>query len=116
MRQSRKSLQDERARLQGGLMRCKVLMQAEGDRPGRGTDLADDAMQAFEQAKTLAVSQCLSQTLESVNRALSRMDEGTYGVCEHCGERINPARLDVLPYATLCVGCQSRAEKRAAFR
>jgi RNA polymerase-binding transcription factor DksA len=107
---------DERARLQGGLMSCRGWVLAEGNRPGYGTHMADDAMQVFEQAKNLAVSRCLSRTLDMVDRALGKMDKGTYGVCEHCGEAIDPARLDALPYATLCVVCQTRAEQRTAAR
>ncbi|MGH9037439.1 MAG: TraR/DksA family transcriptional regulator [Acidimicrobiia bacterium] len=50
--------------------------------------------------------------MEEVDRALGRMDAGTYGICERCGKRISVARLEALPYAALCIDCKSREERR----
>ena len=115
-RQNRKCLEDARARLQGGLMSCGTLALAQGERPGYSTHMADDAWGVFEQAKNLAVGDCLRSSLDKVERALDKVEDGTYGICEHCGQPINPARLAALPYATLCVSCQTRAERRGPFR
>ncbi|MGD8475293.1 MAG: TraR/DksA C4-type zinc finger protein, partial [Anaerolineae bacterium] len=41
---------------------------------------------------------------------------GTYGTCESCGERIDPARLEILPEATLCLNCQRQKERRSKRR
>jgi DnaK suppressor protein len=49
--------------------------------------------------------------LEQVNAALRRLDEATYGICADCGEPIPIERLEALPYATLCVRCQSTRER-----
>jgi DnaK suppressor protein len=70
--------------------------------------MADDASEAFEQAKELALHQNARQLLAQVTNALDRFDQGTYGVCEQCKEDIDPARLEALPYATLCLRCQQR--------
>jgi DnaK suppressor protein len=113
VRRNRKCLEDERARLQSGLLSCTQPPSAEHGRPGYGTHMADDATAVFEQAKNLAVSLCLRQTLQQVNKALDKLDSGTYGVCEKCGFSIRPARLEALPHATLCVSCQARAERGA---
>ena len=43
--------------------------------------------------------------LGDINRALARLDAGDYGICTSCGEPINPARLEALPYAELCIEC-----------
>ena len=43
--------------------------------------------------------------LRDIRRALARLDAGDYGTCENCGEPINPARLEALPYATRCIAC-----------
>jgi DnaK suppressor protein len=43
--------------------------------------------------------------------ALDRMDQGRYGECQDCGETIDAARLDAVPWTTHCLGCQDRAEK-----
>jgi DnaK suppressor protein len=48
--------------------------------------------------------------LAQVQDALARFDDGTYGVCEGCHQAIDPARLEALPYATLCLRCQQRLE------
>ena len=46
-------------------------------------------------------------TVVEIDRALQKIDDGTYGVCEHCGQTIPDARLQALPYAALCVTCKS---------
>jgi DnaK suppressor protein len=54
----------------------------------------------------------LENQLEQVRAALNRLDEGTYGNCENCGEPILPARLRAMPQATLCIDCQEKMERR----
>ncbi len=49
--------------------------------------------------------------LAQVKDALDRMDQGQYGECQDCGETIEAARLDAVPWTTHCLGCQDRAEK-----
>jgi DnaK suppressor protein len=56
--------------------------------------------------------QSLQRKLESTERALESAEKGTYGICENCGERIDPARLEILPQATLCLKCQREFERR----
>lgn len=46
-------------------------------------------------------------TVAEIDRALAKIDDGTYGVCEQCGQPIPEARLEALPYAALCVACKS---------
>jgi RNA polymerase-binding protein DksA len=82
----------------------------EGRSLGYGNHMADDATAAFEQARELALRQNLERTLRQVEHALRRFEKGTYGICEECGQEIDPERLAVLPYATLCLNC---AERRA---
>ena len=115
LQRNRKWLEDERARLQRELSRMEAVSDERG-RPGYGNHMADNATEVFEQAKNLAVCQSLRRTLELVNRALDKMDRGAYGICEKCGEPIDPARLKALPYATLCMSCQARAERGRSFR
>ena len=75
---------------------------------GYGNHMADDATEAFEQARDLALRQNLERTLRQVKHALHRFERGTYGRCEGCGLEIDPARLEVLPYATFCLKCKKR--------
>lgn len=113
MQRNRKWLEEERARLESELNRMGAAMD-ERERPGYGTHMADNATEVFEQAKNLAVTQRLRHTLSLIKKALEKMDKGTYGICEQCGEAIDPARLKALPYATLCMSCQARAELRSS--
>jgi DnaK suppressor protein len=96
-------LEDERGRLEAVIAQ----IDAEGGKNvGYGNHMADDATEAFEQAKELALRQNAEQVLIQVTDALERLDEGSYGVCEQCGAEIDPARLKALPYATYCLRCQ----------
>jgi len=111
----RKELEAERARLQQELSSSKATF-AESDRPGLGTHMADHATEVSEQAVNQAVRRRLRHTLELVNRALEKMGQGTYRVCDRCGGSIDPARLKAHPYATLCMSCQKQAEREASPR
>jgi len=75
---------------------------------GYGNHMADDATEAFEQAKVLALRRNLEDMLAEVNDALDRLERGTYGICESCAKPIDPERLKVLPYARLCMDCQQK--------
>jgi len=78
-----------------------------------GEPTADEAdIDAYEREKTLALVQGLERKLQSLDRAIRLAQNGAYGICEQCGERIDPARLEILPQATLCLRCQRQFEKR----
>jgi len=67
---------------------------------------------AYEREKTLALAQTLERKLASIERAIELARKGTYGRCENCGNRIDPARLEILPQATLCLKCQREYERQ----
>jgi DnaK suppressor protein len=77
-----------------------------------GDDEAEAGAKAFEREHDLAVSQNAQDLLDQGERALHRIDRGTYGVCESCGKPIGKARLLAFPRATLCVACKQRQERR----
>jgi len=104
----RKRLEEERGRLIVDLERIGVTEQ---DNPGYSTHIADDATEVLENTKNHALRQNLQRLLGRVNDALAKFDEGTYGLCEDCGGRIDLARLKALPYATLCIQCQQQRER-----
>ena len=60
-----------------------------------------------ERERDLALSAQAREAVVEIDRALAKMDAGTYGVCERCGHPIPKARLKALPYAALCVACKS---------
>jgi DnaK suppressor protein len=101
-------LQEQRERL---LVEIKQFSINGRDNLGYGNHQADDASDAFEQAKELSLLQNSERLLAQVEAALARFDEGLYGICERCGDHIDPARLKALPYATLCMSCQHRFEQ-----
>lgn len=72
-------------------------------------DLAQDfiTLEKNEALKALELEQ-----LEQIESALKRLKDGTYGLCVECGQGIPVERLEILPYATLCVICQSKNERR----
>lgn len=83
---------------------------------GYDEDLADVASSTFEREKGLALESSVQQMLAQVEEALGRMEEGTYGICQRCGDPIDVARLRVLPFATLCIRCKELEEKTNGMR
>ena len=66
---------------------------------------AEGGSMAFEYEKELSVDANTEDLLRKAEKALERLNEGSYGVCESCGTAIPIARLEVLPYTTVCVEC-----------
>jgi DnaK suppressor protein len=79
---------------------------------GAGDDQADAGAKTFQREYELALTQNAKDLLDLAERALARIDDGTYGVCESCGQPIGKARLEAFPRATLCVTCKQREERR----
>ncbi|MWA04322.1 TraR/DksA family transcriptional regulator [Actinomadura sp. LD22] len=86
---------------------------AEGDiNEGAGDDQADAGAKTYEREHELALAYNSRDLLAQIERAVQRMEAGTYGICESCVEPIGKARLQVFPRATLCVTCKQREERR----
>jgi DnaK suppressor protein len=66
-------------------------------------EYADAGSATFEREKDLSLENNVRDLLAKIERALERLDEGTYGICERCGKPIEKARLKALPYASLCI-------------
>jgi len=82
-----------------------------GEVAGRGSDnhLGDMATVTFDRELDEGLEEGAQQTLAQIDRALARIDEGTYGICERCGNPIGEERLRARPWATLCIEDQRRA-------
>jgi DnaK suppressor protein len=108
--QLHKSLLSRRADI-----RKKLADELDGLRNLKGADAGGDpAGVAFESGSEEMASQLAeldSRELHQIERALHRLKQGTYGVCEGCGCKIPVARLNALPYTTLCIACQREMEK-----
>ena len=86
------------------------LMRDAGD--GAGNDQADVGSTTFERDHEMSLANNAREMLAQTERALLRIDAGTYGVCESCGEPIGKMRLMAFPRATLCLSCKQREERR----
>ena len=72
--------------------------------------MADIGTETFEREKDLSILEQVEAELADVDRALRRLDDGTYGTCEACGHPIGDDRLEAMPAARFCVSHQSEAE------
>lgn len=86
------------------------LMKDSGD--GAGQDQADIGATSFERDHELTVVNSERDKLLQIERALGRIEDGSYGVCESCGQPIGKMRLMAFPRATLCLTCKQREERR----
>jgi len=75
--------------------------------------MADQGSDAQEREKAFLFASREGKFLVYLDRALKKMDEGTYGYCEDCGEPIAKARLEAVPTAKLCMTCKSKQEEAA---
>ncbi|PZP02188.1 TraR/DksA family transcriptional regulator [Dermacoccus nishinomiyaensis] len=86
------------------------LLRNPGD--GAGDDQADVGNANFEREHEISLARKSAEVLRQSERALGRMDDGTYGVCESCGGPIGKLRLQAFPRATLCMTCKKKQERR----
>ncbi len=71
----------------------------------------EEAAEAFEMQKSAAVGEHLRSQLSEIEHALQKLEEGTYGLCDECGQPIAQERLEALPQASLCLNCKARQAK-----
>jgi RNA polymerase-binding protein DksA len=81
------------------------------DEDGNDSHLADSATETLDREMEQSLEDNAEHLLASIDAALARIDAGTYGRCERCGEAIAEERLEALPYATRCIECK-RLEER----
>ena len=73
----------------------------------------EEATESFELEKRLALEKRIKDQLAEIEHALDKFDKGTYGLCDNCGQSIDPARLEALPQASLCLNCKALLAKNA---
>jgi RNA polymerase-binding transcription factor DksA len=108
---AKRQLHEEQAKLKEQWSRLEV---AQYETIGHGNHMADDGTVAFDQAVDVALKRKVQASLEEVEQALVKFENGTYGLCETCGARIERARLEVLPHAKYCLECQANQERNRA--
>jgi len=109
----RELLEAERLRLESAIASLQEngrrTVDEDGDAGGVG---ADTAAITFEREFDERLGEGAAQTLTQIERALGRLAEGVYGVCERCGGEIGAERLRARPWATLCIDDQRLADRR----
>ena len=70
-----------------------------------GKRIGDGTTEAVDRLNKVGAANSIAATLADVDRALAKIDEGTYGVCDRCGAEIPAERLEAIPWASLCVRC-----------
>jgi DnaK suppressor protein len=110
----RKQLQDEVEGLKAEISQAESqIAERLGDAVGdAGDDPADAGAKTFQREHELALTQNARDLVELSESALARIEAGTFGRCESCGQPIGKARLQAFPRATLCVTCKQREERR----
>jgi len=98
----RAQLTEERAHLQEQL---DELATDSDERLAYDDNFADSAQVAAEMGENRALATSLREQLSEVDRALERLDAGTYGICATCGNPIDPNRLEAMPGTTHCIDC-----------
>jgi DnaK suppressor protein len=75
-------------------------------------DYADAGSFTFEREKDLSIANNVQDLIDKIERAIEKIDDGTYGICEVCGQPIEAARIKALPHALLCVKDKAAEERR----
>jgi DnaK suppressor protein len=77
-----------------------------------GKRIGDGTSEAVSRLTDVGVGESLERGVERTERALTKLEEGTYGICDACGQEISPGRLRALPDAVFCLSC-SASERRS---
>ena len=110
----RTELEGQATALRGEIDRAELASEKlKRDQSTEGSgDEADAGSKTFEREHEMSLANNSRDLLVQVERALGRLDAGTYGRCENCGNAIPKPRLQAFPRATLCVSCKQREERR----
>jgi len=101
----------ERKRIQDELIQLTPSRSTEERREGSPFGKREEeATESMELEKRLALENRLKSLLAEVERALQKLDAGTYGYCDVCNVRIDPARMEALPQAILCLSCRQKVK------
>jgi len=73
----------------------------------------EEATETAELENRMALEKRIIDQLAGIDNALDKFEKGSYGICESCGKSIDPARLEALPQATLCMSCKATQAKNA---
>ena len=109
----RSRLEGERKHLLGELEQLQANIRPSEERR-EGSPFGkreEEATESFELEKRLALEKQIREQMAEVEHALRKFEEGTYGSCDSCGQPIDPARLEALAQASLCLNCKAKNAK-----
>jgi DnaK suppressor protein len=109
--QIRHRLEGERKRIQEELAQLNASHPLDERREGSPFGKREEeATESMELEKRLAIENRLKSLLAEVERAIQKLDSGTYGLCDICKIVIDPARMEALPQAILCLSCRQKVK------
>jgi len=117
----RRALEQRRAEIQGDVDQMgdelRAIGRDQGEEKGSlGNHFADDGSNVTEAERLSTISDDMRDVLVQIEAALGRMDDGTYGTCQRCGNPINEERLEAFPYVAYDIDCQTILERENALR
>ncbi len=112
---AREALLARRSELREDLERVSEELRSIGIEEGReggvGNHPADEGSNVMEGERLATVSSDLHEALLQVDSALERIQDGTFGICQRCGQAIGAERLEAFPYVAFCINCQTIIER-----
>jgi DnaK suppressor protein len=120
LEKQKKKLEAEKEEIKGELKNItekgEISNHFKAKYPHLGDTEEDNAEEVEEYIENLDLEGHLEDFLRNIKNALLRIKQKKYGICQRCGKKINKARLEAYPAATLCVRCQNQQEKRQIIR
>lgn len=105
----KRELEAKRQEILEGIARARALGQVEGETGA--PDIADRAASALQREFSFSLTENEGKILKLIDEALARLQNGNYGLCVHCGQPIEPARLAAVPWARHCLACQELQDR-----
>ena len=107
----RQMLLEERKRVRGAIEYLHQenpgsIEDETGEETAFDNHLGDTATVTYDREMDYTLEDNSEAVLAAIEKALAKIENGTYGTCERCGKPIDPARLEALPYAELCIDCK----------
>ena len=106
----RQELQDEIEYIKENSFK-KTMTDSSGEISAYNFHMADQATDANEREKAFMFAYRQDRLIYHIDRALERIKDGTYGLCQECGKPISKDRLEAVPHARLCIECKSKEEQ-----
>jgi RNA polymerase-binding protein DksA len=105
-----KELEQERAQVRQELLHLREALKAEID-----VNFGEGDPELVERDMAVSLIREQERKLDSLEQALQQARRGAYGICERCGQPIDPARLEAVPDTTLCVNCKAIVERQQRY-